>query len=175
METSPSRSSNRLVVVMLVGSMAVIGCTFVVLLFSFASHAVERRRTVNGLVHDRKFELRVSMDTSGFTSVVETLPRWKPETTLEDLSRIWADAGHRNIAEIDVALSNPGNCVPAIDSSCYLQKSHVLELRGRAASGLRGLEPMRPWVESEDGLVGEGSLFADLFPGGNGPVPGRDG
>ena len=47
------------------------------------------------------------MDTSGFTSVVEHLPRWKPDSTLEELSRIWSDVATRNIAEIDSALSKP--------------------------------------------------------------------
>ena len=76
------------------------------LLFSFARvsrSAVGQRRLFPTANSSRAHEwIRV-----GFTSVVENLPRWKPDSTLEELSRIWSDVARRDIAEIDERLVKP--------------------------------------------------------------------
>ena len=101
------------------------------------------------------------MDTSGFTSVVENLPRWKPDSTLEELSRIWSDVGHRNIAEIDGALSNPA--VSANDRfMLQMTKAMFLNYEGEPRQAYELLEEMRPWVESEDAIA-EKALYTLIY------------
>src|SRR5580704_7856683 len=47
---------------------------------------------------------RELVDTVGFASVVDRIPQWAPDTSLEEMSRIWQRVGYRNIEEIDRAL-----------------------------------------------------------------------
>ena len=154
----PSGSSNRFVFVMLVGLMAALGCTFVVLLFSSrASHA---RRSGLTAVRDLTFEPRTRMDTSGFTSVVESL-RWKPDSTLEELSRIWTGLVSRDLAEVDSTLSNPA--VSAGDRFVLLMtKAMFLNYEGEPRRAYELLEQTRPWVESED-TIAEKALYTLIF------------
>ena len=103
----------------------------------------------------RTFEPRGSLDPSGFTSVVENLPHWKPDSTLEELGRIWSDAGHRDIAEIDGVLSNPA--VSASDRFMLLMtKGMFLNYEGEPRQAYEHLEQMRSWVESEDAIAEQG-------------------
>jgi ASPIC and UnbV/FG-GAP-like repeat len=153
MNRSPSRSSNRLVVVLLVGLMAASACAFIALAYS--SRAGQERRSAKAVNLDRKFEPRTKLDTSGFTTVVENLPPWKPDSTLEELSRIWSGIARRDIAEIDGALSNPR--VPASDRFMLLMtKVMLFNYDGEPRRAYELLEQTRPWVQSEDALAEKG-------------------
>ena len=173
MKESSSRSSNRAVFVMLVGLMAAIGLRIrraVVFFARGSSTAVGKRRSSATANSSRA----ATMDTSGFSSVVENLPRWKPDSTLEELSRIWSDVARRDVAEIDERLVKPRGVgqrsIHAADD-----ESHVPQLRGRAASAYELLEQTRLWVAERGCDCRQGSLHADLFPGGDGIAPRRDG
>ena len=104
------------------------------------------------------------MDLSGFTSVVENLPRWKPDLTLEELSRIWSDVGRRDLAEIDGVLSNPA--VSASDQFMLLMtKAMFLNDEGDPRRAYEVLEQMRPWVESDDAIADKG-LYTLIYSQG---------
>src|ERR1039458_5131420 len=105
MQPAPSRTSNRFVVGMLVGLILTMGCLVVVLMYS--SRGLHARPSALDVGRKLKFEPRGSLDTSGFTSVLERLPNWKVDSTLEEISKIWREAGYRDIAEIDKTLSKP--------------------------------------------------------------------
>ncbi len=104
------------------------------------------------------------MDTSGFISVVESLPRWKPDTSFEELARIWDGVGHRNIAEIDRVLESPG--MRASDRFMLLMtKAMFLNYEGEPGRAYEVLEQARPWVESEDELVKKARYPLIFFQG----------
>src|ERR1035438_2471059 len=105
MQPAPSGTSNRFVLGMLVGLIMTMGCLVVVLMYS--SRGLHARPSASDVRRKLKFEPRGSLDTSGFTSVVEHLPNWKPDSTLEEISKIWRGVGYRDIAEIDDTLSKP--------------------------------------------------------------------
>ena len=104
------------------------------------------------------------MDLSGFTSVGEHLPRWKPDSTLEEISRIWRDVGHRDAAEIDGVLSNPA--VSARDRFTLLMtKAMFLNYEGEPRAAYELLEQTRPWVENEDSIA-EKALYTLIYSQG---------
>ena len=97
MQPTPSRSANRFVVVMLSGLILAVGSGIVVIIYSARGlHARPAAASARGVLH---YEQRQNLDSSGFNFVVESLPRWKPDSTLEELSRIWQGFGNRCIAE----------------------------------------------------------------------------
>ena len=105
MRPKPSRSSNRFVVVMLSGLILAVGSGIVVLMYSGSGlHARPAAASARGAL---KYAPRETLDSSGFNFMVEGLPRWKPDSSLEELSRIWQGFGNRSIAEIDKVLPNP--------------------------------------------------------------------
>ena len=53
------------------------------------------------------FQPRFPIDSSGFNSVLEALPRWKPDSTLEEVSAIWQGIGDRSVGRVDEILNNP--------------------------------------------------------------------
>ena len=162
MNRLPSGSSKRPVVVMLVGLMAAIGCAFVVLLLSSA--ADQEPPSANAGVRNHKFEPRARIDTSGFNSVVENHPRWKPDSTLEELSRIWNEVARRDLAEIDGAL--PNTSMPASDRfTLLITKAMLLNYDGEPRRAYELLEQTRPWVLSEDSIVDKALYTLIYFEG----------
>ena len=85
-----------------------------------SGHAIEHRlahvdgewascfaRFSGAFAQDLKYKPRQLVDSSGFTGVLDILPRWKPDSTLEEIGRIWQGIGHQGIARIDEILLNP--------------------------------------------------------------------
>ena len=104
MSSSPGRSSNRAAVVILIGMTVLIGSAIVVLIVG--ARGAHARRASAAVARGPRFHQRGLMDTSGFTSVCQSFSPWRPDSTLTELSTIWHDVGHRNIAQIDGILSD---------------------------------------------------------------------
>ena len=161
--SKPSRgSSNRAPLFMLIGLSALIGIALVVLLLG--SHGILARRSSGTSEARRSFEPRGRMDSSGFTSVVENLPRWRPESTLAELSTTWKDVGRANITEIDGALANPA--VRASDRyMLVLTKAMFLNYEGDPRAAYDLLAQTRSWIESEPDLAAQGLYTLIYFQG----------
>jgi hypothetical protein len=162
MNVSPSRSSNRAVLFMLAGLMITILCGCVALVLS--ASGLHAQRSTSAAAVNRIFEPRRRMDTSGFSSLVEGLPHWKPDSTLEELSRIWSDVGRRDIAKIDGALRDPA--MSASDRFMLLiTKAMFLNYEGEPARAYDLLEQTRLWVLGEDAIADKGLYTLIYFEG----------
>jgi ASPIC and UnbV/FG-GAP-like repeat len=150
MQPEPRGAPNRLVIGMLVALMLALGGTFAVLMFS--ARGLLARPSAPAAAGPRNFQPRVPMDSSGFISVVERLPRWKPDSTLEELGKIWNGVGYRNIAEIDRVLSKPEL---AADERFMLlmTKAVFLNYEGEPGHAYELLEETRSWVASEEAFA----------------------
>ena len=100
----------------------------------------------------RVIEPRAAMDTSGFGSLVESLPRWRADSTLEELSRIWSGAERRNIAEIDGILAN-ASVPPGDRFTLLMTKAMLLNYAGETRQAYDVLEQTRTWLLGEDTIV----------------------
>ena len=138
---------------MLIGLSVLIGIALVVLVLG--SHGILAKRSAATSEARRSFEPRGRMDSSGFTSVVENLPRWRPDSTLDELSAIWKDVGRANIAEIDGTLANPA--VSASDRyMLLLTKAMFLNYEGDPRAAYDLLTQTRTWLESDPVLAAQG-------------------
>ena len=93
--------------------------------------------------------------------MVEGLPRWKPDSTLEELSRIWQGIGTRSVAEIDTALPNP-RLPSGARLSLLIAKAAFLNYEGEPNRAYQVLEEARSLVEQDDDLA-QKSLYTLIF------------
>ena len=135
MKPSPRRSPNRLVMGMLVGLMAAMVGGFIVLLST--SRGLHARPTASAARGDLRYGPKATMDTSGFTAVVESLPQWRGDATLREISDLWRDTGWRQIAKIDDDLAKPE--VPQTDRiMLFITKALLLNYENEPNRCLRG-------------------------------------
>ena len=161
--SKPSRgSSNRAAHVMLLG-LSVLIC-FALLVTVLGSQGLLARRSPGASEARRGFEPRRRMDSSGFTSIVEALPRWRSDSTLAEISAIWKDVGRANIIEIDGALANPA-VSPSDRYMLLLTKAMFLNYEGDPRAAYELLAQMRTWIESEPQLVARGLYTLIYFQG----------
>ncbi len=159
MTDSSRRSSNRAIFFMLVGLIVTAVCAFSALLLS--ARGTHARASSSAAARSLAFEPRAVMDTSGFGSLVESLPRWKPDSTLEELGRIWNGADRRSIAEIDGVLANAA--VPASDRFALLMtKAMLLNYGGETRRAYDVLEQTRAWLLGEDAIAGK-ALYTLIY------------
>jgi FG-GAP-like repeat/ASPIC and UnbV len=159
MQKKLSRSSNRFVVVMLTGLILAIGSGIVVITYSGSGlHARPAAATARGAL---QYDPRLTLDSSGFNFVVESLPRWKPDSTLEELSQIWQGFGNRSIAEIDQALRNP-RMASKDRFLLMLTKAAFHNYEGEPNRAYEVLEELRSVVEKDDALA-QKSLYTLIF------------
>ena len=98
------------------------------------------------------FEPRRPLDTGGFFKVVELLPRWGTDATLEQIGQIWKGAGYRNIAEIDDTLSNPA--LSGVDRAMLqIAKATFFNFEGEPNRAYEVLTQTRSWVEKDDAVA----------------------
>ncbi len=155
-------SSNRAALFMLIGLSVLVGIALVVLVLG--SHGLLAKRFPGSTELRRTFEPRRRMDSSGFTSVVENLPRWRPDSTLAELSATWKDVGRANIAEIDGVLVNP--TVSASDRyTLLLTKAMFLNYEGDARTAYDLLAQTRAWIDSEPVVAAQGLYTLIYFQG----------
>ena len=104
MDHRPQRGSHDFVRIVL-GGLILVGVIAVVAFMRF-SRATSVHTTSSGATRKLAYRPRERMDTIGFASVLDRTPRWAPDTSLEEMSKIWDRVGYRNIEQIDVKLSD---------------------------------------------------------------------
>ncbi len=101
------------------------------------------------------------MDTSGFTAVVQSLPRWRPDATLRELCDIWRGAGGRQIAAIDTDLSRPE--LAEMDRiMLLLTKAMILNYESEPKRAYEVAQEARSMVEKDDQLA-EQALYTLIY------------
>jgi hypothetical protein len=144
---------------MLVGLMVTVVCACAAVVLS--ARGLHAQRSTGAAAGSLVFEPRGRMDTSGFSSLVEGLPKWKPDSTLEEVSRIWSGVGRRDIAKIDGALSDPA--MPANDRCMLLiTKAMFLNYEGEPARAYDLLGETRSWVLGEDAIADK-ALYTVIY------------
>ncbi len=144
---------------MLIGLTALIGSAIVVLIVG--AHGAHALRAPAAVVRGPSFHPRGLMDTSGFTSVAQSLARWRPDSTLTELSAIWHDVGHRKVAQIDGILSSSA-LSPVDRFKLLMNKATFLNYEGDSRGAYELLAQTRPWVEG-DPAIAEPALYSLIF------------
>ena len=89
------------------------------------------------------------LDPSGFAVVPSVITPWKPEASLEEISRIWRGAGYRGIEEIDRRLA-VGDRSEEARLSLLIRKVSLLNYEGEAEKSYQLLEQIRSTVVSDE-------------------------
>ena len=94
---------------------------------------------------------RQGMDTSGLAELTSVV-RWYPNSSLEEISKIWRGAGEREIGKIDrqIASRNPDTRTPF---ALLLRKAMLLNSEGDAAKSYELLKELRSIIEFEQVLA----------------------
>ena len=142
----PSRISNRGPLVMLIGLMA--GTAGAIAWLLSPARDAMAHRSSGPIADERRFEPRAKMDTSGFTTVVESLPRWSPDASLKEIGLIWNEIARSDRTRIDTALSSP-KLSPNDRMTLSTMKAMLLNYEGEAKKGYEVLEETRRWVERD--------------------------
>jgi hypothetical protein len=116
------------------------------------------------------YEPRQNLDSSGFDFVVQALPRRKPDSTLEELGRMWQGIGSRSAAEIDTALPNP-NLPSDARFSLLITKAAFLNYEGEPNRAYEVLEEARSLLDKNDGLAQKSLSTLIFFQGGDRTAP----
>ena len=159
MKPSASRASNRVVLGMLVGLLLAAGGAIITLVWS--SRGLQARPTAARARGNLKYEPRATMDTSGYASVLELLPRWGTDQTLRGISEIWRDAGARGIAKIDDEVSKSG----ALDIdrvTLLIAKALLLNFDSKPQLAYDVIQQTRSSVEKDDALA-EKTLYTLIY------------
>jgi hypothetical protein len=100
------------------------------------------------------YKPRKPMDTGGYLFVTTSIPAWKPDASLLEISDVWRRVGYRTIDQIDKQLAMPG--VPPQDRcSMLLTKISLLNYEGEPKQAYKVLDELRALLESDDKLAGE--------------------
>ncbi len=92
------------------------------------------------------------VDTSGYMALTSMLPKWKPDSSLEEISNHWRGAGVRAILDVDRALADPTLSDDA-RIAFTITKSCLLNSEGEAEKSYQVLQELRAFVERKDGLA----------------------
>ncbi len=80
------------------------------------------------------------------------LPRWKPESSLEELRNHWQGAAYRAIDDIDRALADPA-MTDGTRLAASLTKACLLNSEGQTEKSYQLIRDVRAWVERKQGLA----------------------
>jgi len=150
MDHRPDRGGHYLAGTMLAGLMLV-GVIAIVVLITFSRHTSVHSSTTSP---GRKiaYRPREVVDTVGFASVVGRMPPWAPDTSLEDMSRIWDRVGYRTIEEIDRALAD--TTLPDLKRVVLLlSKATFFNFEGEPNRGYEILQQARSLAEKHDEIA----------------------
>jgi VCBS repeat protein/ASPIC/UnbV protein len=92
------------------------------------------------------------VDSSGYQVLGSMLPRWKPDSSLEEISNIWRGPGYRAIKEVDRQLADSTQRDEA-RVSLLMMKSCLLNSEGETEKSYRLLQQLRSLVERKERLA----------------------
>jgi FG-GAP-like repeat/ASPIC and UnbV len=95
------------------------------------------------------FAPRQSMDTSGFSSFSAIVRPWKPDSSLEEISKVWQRAGYQGVELVDGKLA-AANRSKRDEITLMFMKSALLNSEGEAVKAYRVLEELRSIVGRSD-------------------------
>jgi ASPIC and UnbV/FG-GAP-like repeat len=101
---------------------------------------------------DRRYLRRQPYDTSGLFVLSSVMPKWRPESSLEEISNIWRGAGRREIEKIDIRLAG-GNETELSRLSLMIQKSLFLNYEGDPEKSYQVVTEVRRIVERKDQMA----------------------
>ncbi len=158
-EQRPNPARNRYVSGMLAALVVGAVAAIVVLSRNFSGAAARPSTPVS----PRKlaYHPREKFDASGFASVLERLPPWKPDASLEEISEVWRRFGYRSIKRIDAELADPKL---ADSRRVYLlvTKAIMFNFEAEPKRSYEVLNELRSWVEKRPS-VAEGALYTVIF------------
>jgi FG-GAP-like repeat/ASPIC and UnbV len=164
MDHQPDRGHHYLAGTMLAG-LILAGVIAIVVLMTFSRGTSVHSST---RASERKFDYRPreAVDTVGFASIVDRIPPWAPDTSLEEMSRIWDRAGYRNIEEIDRALAD--STLPNLKRVVLLlSKATFFNFEGEPNRGYEVLQQARSLAEKHDGIAQKALYTVIYFQGVN--------
>jgi hypothetical protein len=100
-------------------------------------------------------------DSSGFYHVYEKLKPWRDPTSLDEIRHAFADLGHRNIADVDRLLADPGR-TPAERVQDLVFKASQFMYEGQPNEAYQVLDEARTLAKSSPKLEEEW-LYAIVF------------
>jgi FG-GAP-like repeat/ASPIC and UnbV len=159
MDHQPQQNRHVLAGMMLAGLMLAGMIAIVVLITTTRNTSA---RSSNALPSRKiAYSPREPVDTVGFASVVDRIPQWAPDTSLEDMSRIWQRVGYRNIEEIDRALSDAS--LPDLKrAALMLSKATFFNFEGEPNRGYEVLQQARSLVQKND-QTAQKALYTIIF------------
>jgi hypothetical protein len=119
------------------------------------------RDPIRSAKRHRAFQSRLPIETSGLFEILGRIKRWKPDTSLAELSEIWRQAGPLLIEEIDRGLPPPGSDDPR-RLHLLLAKYIILNAQGENGRAYALLGELRSWVEQDDALA-QGYLYTIIY------------
>lgn len=112
----------------------------------------------------RDYQPRLPMDTSGFSVVGSMMPAWPPQTTLEEIGKLWPGAGYRNI-EFLRARGPVENGPLHMRVQPLLWKAALLNYEGEPEQAYEVLSQLRTELEPNDALASEWLYSVIFFQG----------
>lgn len=100
------------------------------------------------------YERRKPLDTAGYSYVGFNLPPWKANSSLAEIGKIWQQAGHRKIEQINKQLLEPGLSAPE-RCDLLLTKATLLNYEGEPRESYKVLEEYRTLIEKDNRLARE--------------------
>ena len=113
------------------------------------SARVSRRSSVSTQAFEPRWP---NADTSGFAYFPKVVQQWKPDASLEEISKVWHRLGYREVEFIDGELAKAdqkkGEHIPLM-----FVKATFLNCEGEAEKAYQVLEELRSKVASDDKLA----------------------
>jgi hypothetical protein len=106
------------------------------------------------------YQPRTLVETSGFFAVLNRLPRWGSDASLDEIAEIWRLTPPRAIAEIDRDLRAPQQARKRIE--LFITKMLMYVAQGDPVGASEVLEQARAWVE-QDETVAQATLYTVIF------------
>ncbi len=108
-----------------------------------------------------RYQPRIAIDTSGFSTVAAAIQPWGGEASLEEVSQIWQKAGHRLIGQLDSRLAAGG---PLDDSTAFtlLTKASIHNYEAEPTRAYEVLRQLRSQVAQDD-VLSEKWLFTIIY------------
>ncbi len=119
--------------------------------FDETPRASRASKSSGGLRHG--FNPRIAaVDISGFTLLCASMPKLKPDASLEEISTIWRDAGSRILLNLEHELDDP-TLPDQKRLTLLLSKACVLNSCGETAKSYRVLRQLRTFVERQEAIT----------------------